>query len=91
MFKVLVIEDTLMLRRLLKTSLQAQGFEAIEAEDGESGLRQAERVRPTLIISDLHLPGINGIEVCRQVKTNPAIASTFSFYYRLTTRPKNKT
>jgi phosphoserine phosphatase RsbU/P len=77
MFKILVIEDASMLRRLLKKSLQVQGFEVVEAEDGESGLRQAEMVRPTLIISDLHLPGISGIEVCRQVKTNPSLASTF--------------
>lgn len=77
MFKILVIEDTLMLRRLLKKSLQVQGFEVVEAEDGESGLRQAQIIRPTLIISDLHLPGISGIEVCRQVKADSAIASTF--------------
>jgi len=77
MLKILVIEDASMLRRLLKKSLQIQGFEVVEAEDGESGLRQAQMVRPTLIISDLHLPGISGIEVCRQVKTNPSIASTF--------------
>lgn len=77
MFKILLIEDALMLRRLLKKSLQFQGFEVVEAENGESGLRQALIVRPTLIISDLYLPGINGIEVCRQVKATPAIASTF--------------
>jgi phosphoserine phosphatase RsbU/P len=77
MFKILVIEDTLMLRRLLKKSLQIQGFDVIEAEDGESGLKLAEQIHPTLIIADLHLPGMNGIEVCRQIKENPAIASTF--------------
>jgi phosphoserine phosphatase RsbU/P len=77
MFRILVIEDVLLLRRLLKTSLQLQGFEVFEAEDGESALAQIESVRPTLIISDLHLPGINGIEVCRQMKANPAFASTF--------------
>jgi phosphoserine phosphatase RsbU/P len=77
MFKILVIEDTSMLRRLLKKSLQIQGFEVFEAEDGESGLEQAQRVHPTLIIADLHMPGISGIEVCRQIRANPAIASTF--------------
>jgi phosphoserine phosphatase RsbU/P len=76
-FKILVIADVLMLRRMLKKSLQVQGFEVVEAENGESGLRQAEMIHPTLIISDLHLPGISGMEVCRQVKANPAIASTF--------------
>jgi sigma-B regulation protein RsbU (phosphoserine phosphatase) len=77
MFKILVIEDTLMLRRLLKKSLQIQGFDVIEAEDGESGLKLAEWIRPTLIIADLHLPGMDGVEVCRQIKENPAIASSF--------------
>jgi phosphoserine phosphatase RsbU/P len=77
MFKILVIEDTFILRRLLRTSLQAHGFEAIEAEDGEAGLRLAQRDRPTLIIADLHLPGINGIEVCRQIRESAASASTF--------------
>jgi phosphoserine phosphatase RsbU/P len=76
MFKILVIEDTSMLRLLLKKSLQIQGFDVVEAEDGESGLRLAERIRPTLIIADLHLPGMNGIEVCRLVKESP-VASTF--------------
>jgi phosphoserine phosphatase RsbU/P len=77
MFKILVIEDTLMLRRLLKTSLHLQGFDVVEAEDGESGLSLAEQVRPTLIMADLHLPGMNGIDLCRKIKGNPAIASTF--------------
>jgi phosphoserine phosphatase RsbU/P len=77
MFRILVIEDVLMLRRLLKTSLQVQGFEVFEAEDGETALALACSVRPTLIIADLHLPGISGIEVCRQIKANPDLAATF--------------
>jgi phosphoserine phosphatase RsbU/P len=77
MFRILVIEDVLMLRRLLKKSLQVQGFEVFEAADGETALAEVQSVRPTLIIADLHLPGINGIEVCRRIKEDPQLATTF--------------
>jgi len=74
--QVLVIEDDASIRRLLSTSLGQRGFEAIEAEDGETGLRLADERKPDLIVLDLRLPGIDGFTVLQRLKHSPATADT---------------
>jgi phosphoserine phosphatase RsbU/P len=90
MFKILIIEDSAMLRRLLKTTLQTQGFEVIEAESGEAGLVMAQHDRPKLIISDLHLPGISGTEVCQTLKSNPLTSGIFFILLSIDNSPKQQ-
>ncbi|KQQ40285.1 histidine kinase [Duganella sp. Leaf126] len=59
--------------RYVKTRiLQGAGFEVIEAANGTDALTMARRLRPTLVLLDVKLPDINGIEVCRQLKSDPA-------------------
>ena len=65
---ILVVDDEPPIRRLLRTSLGAQGYDVIEAEDGASALAAIERDKPDLVILDLGLPDINGIEVIRSVR-----------------------
>lgn len=75
MAKVLIVEDDLFLRDLVFQKLQASGFEAHQAADGEEGLKKIIEVKPDLVLLDIILPSIDGFEVLRRKKENPEIAS----------------
>jgi DNA-binding response OmpR family regulator len=64
----LVIEDAPEMRWVARRLLQSSGFEVLEAEDGERGLALAREFRPTLVLLDLTLPGLDGLEVCRGLR-----------------------
>lgn len=66
--KILVVEDEKDIRDLVRYNLEAEGFSAVEASDGEIGLLMAARERPALVILDLMLPGLSGLEVCRKLR-----------------------
>lgn len=66
--KVLIIDDEQAIRRFLRTSLDAHGYEVHEAASGEDGILKTINVRPDLIILDLGLPGIDGIEVTKRLR-----------------------
>ncbi|MBN2578350.1 MAG: response regulator [Pirellulales bacterium] len=69
--KILVIEDEEEIQELVGYNLAKQGYRAIRAETGEEGLRLVHRELPDLILLDLMLPGIDGLEVCRALKRDP--------------------
>ncbi len=81
---ILIVEDNERNRRLARDVLQATGYKTIEADTGEEGVRLAKEQQPALILMDIHLPGINGIEALGQIradettKTIPVIAVTAS-------------
>jgi two-component system alkaline phosphatase synthesis response regulator PhoP len=66
--RILVIEDDADILRLLQFNLEKDGYNAVTAESGERGLEQARSFKPGLILLDLMLPGIDGLEVCRILK-----------------------
>jgi two-component system KDP operon response regulator KdpE len=70
---VLVVDDEPPIRRLLRTSLGAQGFDVIEAGSGRDALAAIERDKPDLVILDLGLPDLNGIEVIRAVRAHSTV------------------
>ncbi|QHW30223.1 response regulator transcription factor [Paenibacillus rhizovicinus] len=77
--RILVVDDEERIRRLLKMYLEKEGYLIEEAEDGETALRMATVGEFDLILLDVMLPGIDGIEVCtrlRQVKATPVIMLT---------------
>lgn len=77
--RILVVDDEERIRRLLKMYLEKEGYEIEEAEDGETALSLAMNRDYALILLDVMLPGIDGIEVCtrlRQVKATPVIMLT---------------
>lgn len=79
MHRILVVDDEERIRRLLKMYLEKEGYAIEEAEDGETALRLATTGEFDLILLDVMLPGIDGIEVCtrlRQVKATPVIMLT---------------
>lgn len=72
MARVLVIEDNPASLDLMVYLLQAFGHTPISARDGLDGIEAARREHPDLILCDIQLPGADGIEVCRQLKSDPA-------------------
>lgn len=79
MNRILVVDDEERIRRLLRMYLEKEGYEIEEAEDGETALRKALADDYGLIMLDLMLPGIDGIEVCnrlRQSKSTPVLMLT---------------
>lgn len=71
--KILVVEDNKDIQKLLAINLAQENFEVIQAFDGEEGLSLVKKSGPDLIILDINLPRINGIELCRQLKSSPAL------------------
>jgi len=74
--KVLVVEDDKFLRDLSVQKLTKENFVVISAVDGEQGIAMAEKEIPDLILLDILLPGIDGFEVLRRARANPALAQT---------------
>ena len=66
---ILVIEDDESVSQLVRLYLAHEGFRAVAAKDGTTGLQLARSEEPSLILLDLNLPGIDGIEICRLLKT----------------------
>lgn len=73
--KILLVEDDPFLRNLMLVKLQKEGFNVVEAFDGEDGLKKANEIKPALILLDLILPGIDGFEVLKQIKNNSETAN----------------
>ena len=74
--RVLVIDDEAQIRRFLRISLEANGYEVHEVANGLDGISRAAQLRPDLIILDMGLPDIDGLEVLRRLRewtTTPAI------------------
>ena len=66
--RILVIDDEPAIRRLLKTSLSAEGYEVEEAATGEAGWMQFGKAKPDLVLLDLGLPDIDGREVLKRIR-----------------------
>jgi len=66
--RILIVDDELDLVSVLRMGLEIEGFEVIEAMDGEEGLRRARQDRPDLMVLDLMLPKMDGYKVCRALK-----------------------
>jgi len=66
--KILVVEDEKDIRDLVRYNLEVEGLTVVEASDGEIGLVLAARERPALVVLDLMLPGLSGLEVCRKLR-----------------------
>jgi len=69
---ILVVEDEEDLRDIILYNLVREGYQSVGVETGEQGLEQAIALKPDLIILDLMLPGMNGMDVCRNIRQNAA-------------------
>ena len=64
---VLVVDDDEMIRRLVRAVLEADEFEVAEARDGKMALQLASERQPAVVVLDVMMPGIDGVEVCRRL------------------------
>lgn len=72
---ILIVEDHIDSLEVLTIQLEAMGYEVIEATTGEEGIEKAQALHPQIILMDLGLPGINGIEAAHRLKKNPETAN----------------
>jgi two-component system, cell cycle response regulator DivK len=72
---ILVVEDNEKNRKLVRDVLVVKGYRLLETETGEDGLRVAREQHPALILMDILLPGIDGIETLRRLRADPATAA----------------
>ena len=68
---ILLVEDNDNNRLLVRDVLQASGYRVVEAENAEDGLRMAAEQQPALILMDIQLPGMNGIEALQRLRADP--------------------
>jgi two-component system, cell cycle response regulator DivK len=68
---VLIVEDNEKNRKLIRDLLQAKGYQTIESDSAEEGLKLAEEKKPALILMDIQLPGLDGITALKQLKAAP--------------------
>jgi CheY-like chemotaxis protein len=68
---ILIVEDNDKNRKLVRDVLTFKGYAVIESETGEGGIRLAQERRPSLVLMDIRLPGIDGIEVLRRLRAEP--------------------
>ena len=69
--KILVIEDEPDILEVIEYNLTREGYRVQTSRDGDDGLKKARRDAPDLVLLDLMLPGIDGVEICRQLKRDP--------------------
>jgi len=75
--KILIVDDEPDILEFLKYNLdKEEGFEVFTAQDGEEGIKVAEREQPTLIILDIMMPKMDGVEVCRHLRAKPEFEHT---------------
>jgi two-component system, OmpR family, KDP operon response regulator KdpE len=89
MAQILVAEDDELTRFLLKLSLEQSGHEVIAAANGREALQQALTQKPDVLVLDLMMPGINGTEVIRQLRSMPDYKSLRIIVVTGTANPHN--
>lgn len=71
--RILLVEDNLFLRDAIKQVLEEQGWTVQAAENGNQGLQMAQAEKPTLVISDIDMPIMNGLYMTHYIKENPSL------------------
>ena len=73
---ILIADDEPHVVELVRVTLEDNRVRVFEAEDGETALAVAEVLEPDLVLLDVHLPDLNGLEVCRRLRKHPRLAAT---------------
>jgi len=75
--KVLLIDDSKLVHNHLVPPIQQEGYKVYEAFDGIQGLDMAKQFKPDLIICDIEMPGLNGFEVCKEIRKIPVLQNVY--------------
>jgi|SRR5215470_14901981 len=73
---ILIVEENPASMKLVRDSLQVKGYQIIAAETGEEGVRLAQERQPALVLMDIQLPGISGVDALHQLRADPVTHST---------------
>ena len=76
MKKILIADDQPAARELLGTILVNSGYEVFEAVDGTDAAAKAAEIQPDVILLDIHMPGVDGLTLCSQLRSNPRFVNT---------------
>lgn len=71
--KILIIDDEINILELLRLNLEIYGYEVYTLDTGENAIEKIEEIKPNLILLDLMLPYMNGVEICNKIRKNPAL------------------
>ena len=71
MATILIVDDEEPIQELLRFNLEKEGYKVYAAKDGSEALQRLEKEKPDLVVLDVMLPGMDGLEVCRQLRQNP--------------------
>ena len=78
--KVLIVDDEADIREFLTYNLKKEGFNVYTANDGRSAINLSQEIEPQLILLDIMMPGIDGIETCEKIRENPATRKTLIIF-----------
>ena len=76
MVSILIIDDEEDIRELLQYNLKKEGFNVMDAENGEKGIQLMKANHPDLVLLDVMMPGMDGIEVCETIRSTPGLEKT---------------
>jgi DNA-binding response OmpR family regulator len=76
MKKILIVDDHADIRALVRMTMELESFELFEAQDGLVGLEMARSLQPDLVLLDVMMPKLDGLQVCREIRNDPALRST---------------
>jgi two-component system, chemotaxis family, response regulator PixH len=71
MATALVVDDTPSELELISTYLQQEGFTVVKMSDSQAALKQAQEIKPDVVVTDVVMPGMSGFELCRNLKSSP--------------------
>jgi two-component system cell cycle response regulator DivK len=73
---ILIVEDDEKSRRLMRDVLECQGYATMETDHAEIGVELIRRIQPSLVLMDIHLPGISGLDAIREIRGDERICNT---------------
>jgi two-component system KDP operon response regulator KdpE len=72
--RIIIVDDQPKIRRIMRSTLVAEGYEVAEAKTGEEALESVRELRPDLVVLDMNMPGMGGLETCRAIRRDSNIA-----------------